>query len=136
VATNSSIEWTQTTWNPVTGCDRLATGCDYCYALARPDPGPKSQPIHDWGQGDTRRGAMRACHTARTTRVPRTPSRAPDIPGRFSPRCRGGNDRPIWLGYATTEAAVVAPPVASEGSDRFRNNEDVTVRRRSQCPHR
>lgn len=32
--------------------------------------------------------------------------------------------------------AVVAPPVASEASDHFRNNEDVTVRRRSQCPHR
>jgi protein gp37 len=34
VATNSSIEWTQTTWNPVTGCDRVTAGCDSCYALA------------------------------------------------------------------------------------------------------
>jgi len=33
VATNSSIEWTETTWNPVTGCDRVAAGCDNCYAL-------------------------------------------------------------------------------------------------------
>jgi protein gp37 len=34
VATNSGIEWTEATWNPVTGCDRVAAGCDNCYALA------------------------------------------------------------------------------------------------------
>lgn len=30
---NSAIEWTEVTWNPVTGCDRVAAGCDNCYAL-------------------------------------------------------------------------------------------------------
>ncbi|WP_239311286.1 DUF5131 family protein [Frankia sp. Cj3] len=30
----SSIEWTQATWNPTTGCDRVSTGCDNCYAMA------------------------------------------------------------------------------------------------------
>lgn len=30
----SKIEWTEVTWNPVTGCDRVAAGCDNCYALA------------------------------------------------------------------------------------------------------
>lgn len=30
----SSIEWTEMTWNPVTGCDRVSAGCDNCYALA------------------------------------------------------------------------------------------------------
>jgi protein gp37 len=34
MAVGSSIEWTEVTWNPVTGCDRVATGCDNCYALA------------------------------------------------------------------------------------------------------
>jgi protein gp37 len=29
----SAIEWTEVTWNPVTGCDRVAAGCDNCYAL-------------------------------------------------------------------------------------------------------
>jgi protein gp37 len=29
----SSIEWTQATWNPVTGCDRISPGCHHCYAL-------------------------------------------------------------------------------------------------------
>lgn len=29
----SQIEWTEATWNPVTGCDRVSAGCDHCYAL-------------------------------------------------------------------------------------------------------
>jgi len=29
----SSIEWTEATWNPTTGCDRISAGCDNCYAL-------------------------------------------------------------------------------------------------------
>ena len=29
----SGIEWTEVTWNPTTGCDRISTGCDNCYAL-------------------------------------------------------------------------------------------------------
>ena len=28
----SSIEWTEMTWNPVTGCDKLTAGCKFCYA--------------------------------------------------------------------------------------------------------
>jgi len=28
----SSIEWTEVTWNPTTGCDRTSPGCDNCYA--------------------------------------------------------------------------------------------------------
>jgi protein gp37 len=29
----SAIEWTEQTWNPTTGCDRISPGCDNCYAL-------------------------------------------------------------------------------------------------------
>jgi protein gp37 len=29
----SAIEWTEATWNPTTGCDRISSGCDNCYAL-------------------------------------------------------------------------------------------------------
>lgn len=29
----TAIEWTDATWNPVTGCDRVSPGCDNCYAL-------------------------------------------------------------------------------------------------------
>jgi protein gp37 len=28
----SSIEWTESTWNPVTGCDKVSPGCKNCYA--------------------------------------------------------------------------------------------------------
>lgn len=28
----SKIEWTDSTWNPVTGCTKVSTGCDNCYA--------------------------------------------------------------------------------------------------------
>jgi protein gp37 len=28
----SSIEWTEMTWNPTTGCTKLSPGCKYCYA--------------------------------------------------------------------------------------------------------
>jgi protein gp37 len=31
--TKTSIEWTNATWNPTTGCDRVSPGCDHCYAL-------------------------------------------------------------------------------------------------------
>ncbi len=30
---STAIEWTDRTWNPVTGCDRTSPGCDNCYAL-------------------------------------------------------------------------------------------------------
>ena len=29
---HSSIEWTDATWNPTTGCTRVSAGCDHCYA--------------------------------------------------------------------------------------------------------
>ncbi len=30
----TGIEWTDTTWNPVTGCTKVSAGCDHCYAEA------------------------------------------------------------------------------------------------------
>ncbi len=33
MADKSNIEWTDATWNPVTGCDRVSPGCAHCYAL-------------------------------------------------------------------------------------------------------
>lgn len=28
----SKIEWTESTWNPISGCDKISKGCDNCYA--------------------------------------------------------------------------------------------------------
>lgn len=32
MGTKSTIEWTEATWNPVTGCTKISPGCDHCYA--------------------------------------------------------------------------------------------------------
>lgn len=32
MALATAIEWTDTTWNPVTGCTKISRGCDFCYA--------------------------------------------------------------------------------------------------------
>jgi len=32
MAGKSSIEWTEATWNPVTGCSKISPGCKHCYA--------------------------------------------------------------------------------------------------------
>lgn len=33
-SSKTNIEWTETTWNPVTGCTKVSEGCRNCYALA------------------------------------------------------------------------------------------------------
>lgn len=32
MADKTAIEWTNATWNPVTGCTKISPGCDHCYA--------------------------------------------------------------------------------------------------------
>src|SRR6266700_1367388 len=32
MADHSNIEWTDATWNPVTGCTKISPGCAHCYA--------------------------------------------------------------------------------------------------------
>ncbi|HEY3324228.1 MAG TPA: phage Gp37/Gp68 family protein [Planctomycetota bacterium] len=32
MGTNSAIEWTESTWNPLTGCTKVSPGCAHCYA--------------------------------------------------------------------------------------------------------
>lgn len=34
MADKARIEWTDATWNPVTGCDPVSAGCDHCYAAS------------------------------------------------------------------------------------------------------
>lgn len=33
MADQTKIEWTDTTWNPLTGCSKISPGCDNCYAM-------------------------------------------------------------------------------------------------------
>lgn len=50
MALNSTIEWTDATWNPVTGCTRVSSGCDHCYALAFAERF-RGVPGHPYEQG-------------------------------------------------------------------------------------
>src|SRR5688572_24287831 len=47
---HSSIEWTDATWNPVTGCTQVSPGCDNCYALTFAERF-RGVPDHPYEQG-------------------------------------------------------------------------------------
>src|SRR3954453_18102381 len=46
----SAIEWTEATWNPVTGCDKVSPGCAHCYAEAFAERW-RGVPGHPYEQG-------------------------------------------------------------------------------------
>jgi len=50
MATTSAIEWTDATWNPVTGCTKISPGCDNCYA-SRFSERFRGVPGHPFEQG-------------------------------------------------------------------------------------
>jgi protein gp37 len=50
MALHSTIEWTDATWNPVTGCTQVSAGCDHCYALAFAERF-RGVPNHPYEQG-------------------------------------------------------------------------------------
>ena len=57
MASNTSIEWTETTWNPVTGCTKISPGCRYCYAERM------ARRLHAMGQPNYAKGFEVSCHT-------------------------------------------------------------------------
>lgn len=46
----SAIEWTEATWNPVTGCTKVSVGCDHCYAETFAERF-RGVPGHPYSQG-------------------------------------------------------------------------------------
>src|SRR5579863_6416543 len=46
----SAIEWTESTWNPVTGCTKVSPGCKHCYAERM------AARLHSMGQMNYRNG--------------------------------------------------------------------------------
>ncbi|HUI93047.1 MAG TPA: phage Gp37/Gp68 family protein [Chitinivibrionales bacterium] len=56
MATKSSIEWTQYTWNPITGCTKTSPGCLNCYAERM------AKRLQAMGQPNYRTGFKVACH--------------------------------------------------------------------------
>jgi len=56
MAIESSIEWTGSTWNPVTGCTKLSAGCQNCYAERM------AKRLQAMGQSNYAKGFAVACH--------------------------------------------------------------------------
>jgi protein gp37 len=50
MADGSTIEWTEATWNPVTGCDQISPGCAHCYAKTFAERW-RGVPGHPYEQG-------------------------------------------------------------------------------------
>src|SRR5215213_1308523 len=50
MSNQSTIEWTDATWNPVTGCTQVSPGCDHCYALTFAERF-RGVPQHPYEQG-------------------------------------------------------------------------------------
>ncbi|MFY9341253.1 MAG: phage Gp37/Gp68 family protein [Planctomycetota bacterium] len=50
MAQGSGIEWTESTWNPVTGCTKVSPGCKFCYAERM------AERLHAMGQANYRHG--------------------------------------------------------------------------------
>ena len=68
MANLTAIEWTDATWNPVTGCTKISAGCDNCYA-ERFSERFRDVPGHPFEQGFDL--------TLRTERLRATPLLAP-----------------------------------------------------------
>ena len=56
MATKSSIEWTESTWNPLTGCTKISPGCKHCYAERM------AKRLHAMGQPNYANGFKLALH--------------------------------------------------------------------------
>lgn len=56
MSTNSSIEWTTSTWNPVTGCTKVSSGCKNCYAERM------SKRLKAMGNPNYQNGFQVTCH--------------------------------------------------------------------------
>jgi protein gp37 len=52
----SKIEWTESTWNPITGCTKISAGCANCYAERM------ALRLHAMGQANYRNGFKVTCH--------------------------------------------------------------------------
>jgi protein gp37 len=56
MATKSSIEWTESTWNPLTGCTKISPGCKHCYAERM------AKRLQAMGQANYRNGFQLSLH--------------------------------------------------------------------------
>lgn len=69
---HSKIEWTECTWNPVTGCSKVSPGCAHCYAERM------AKRLKAMGQPNYANGFEVICHP-RTLDLPLTWSKPSDV---------------------------------------------------------
>ena len=62
MSTFSTIEWTEVTWNPVTGCTKISDGCRFCYA-------ERMSKDAGHGAGQIQRGVRGRCSRVRSGRA-------------------------------------------------------------------
>ena len=58
MGTNTGIEWTDATWNPMTGCTKISAGCDHCYAAIVAERKTKAQYLAQPPVKDTERNRL------------------------------------------------------------------------------
>jgi protein gp37 len=70
MALGSSIEWTDATWNPISGCTKITSGCDNCYAerFAERFRGVKNHPFENGFDLTLRPNKLREPLSWRTSR--------------------------------------------------------------------
>lgn len=71
MARASTIEWTEMTWNPVTGCNKVSSGCKFCYA-ERMAKRLKSMGVKQYRQGFKLTLAPQVINLPHSWRLPRT----------------------------------------------------------------
>ena len=59
MTSQSAIEWTESTWNPVTGCTKVSQGCKYCYAEKM------AKRLQAMGAAGYENGFKLTCHKSR-----------------------------------------------------------------------
>src|SRR5437870_4641154 len=103
MAEKSLIEWTDATWNPVTGCTKISAGCDNCYAerlseRLRGTPGHPFENCFDLTLRPDRRIEPRR-HRLGDRRWRKRPPRAPDGArmGEVDPRAVQGSSGCVLL---------------------------------------
>lgn len=58
MAEHSSIEWTEATWNPITGCSVVSAGCKHCYAMKLAGTRFRNHPSRKGLTQDTKAGPV------------------------------------------------------------------------------
>jgi hypothetical protein len=92
VGDQSAIEWTDATWNPVTGCTKISPGCKHCYA--------ERLAARLRAMGNPRYGTARKGVTGRKTDLSQGVAA-------FLERCGTAASLPLGLGFGIRTAADV-----------------------------